>query len=103
VFATRTLDEWRKVFETLAGAWGPVQSVKELHDDVQAHANGYVREVTHHTGTTYRLVAAPAQFDMEPPDMEPCPEHGQHTELVLLELGYDWDRISELKQAGTIT
>jgi crotonobetainyl-CoA:carnitine CoA-transferase CaiB-like acyl-CoA transferase len=103
VFAARTLDEWRTAFETLAGAWGPVQSVKEIHDDVQAHANGYLREVTHHNGTTYRLVAAPAQFDMEPPDLEPCPEHAQHTEEVLLELGLGWERIGELKDAGTIS
>jgi len=103
VFATRTLEEWRAAFDTLAGAWAPVQSVKEIHDDVQAHANGYLREVTHHDGTRYRLVAAPAQFNLEPPDLEPCPEHGQHTELVMLELGYDWDRITELKKAGTIT
>ena len=30
------------------------------------------------------------------------PEHGQHTEEVLLELGYDWDKIIELKDAGAI-
>ncbi|HKE72327.1 MAG TPA: CoA transferase [Acidimicrobiales bacterium] len=103
VFGARTLDEWRTAFDTLAGAWAPVQSVTELHDDVQAHANGYLREVTHSSGKEYRLVAAPAQFDMTPPDLVPCPEHGEHTELVLLELGYDWDRISELKDARTIT
>jgi crotonobetainyl-CoA:carnitine CoA-transferase CaiB-like acyl-CoA transferase len=103
VFATRTLAEWREAFETLAGAWGPVQSVKEIHDDVQAHANGYLRDVTHHDGTTFRLVAAPAQFDLEAPDLQPCPQHGQHTEEVLLELGFDWDQLIALKEAGTIT
>ena len=30
------------------------------------------------------------------------PEFAQHTEEVLLELGYDWDRIIELKDAGAI-
>jgi len=30
------------------------------------------------------------------------PELGQHTEEVLLELGYDWDRIVALKEAGVI-
>jgi len=31
-----------------------------------------------------------------------APELGQHTEEVLLELGYDWDRIIALKEAGAI-
>ena len=30
------------------------------------------------------------------------PECGQHTEEVLLELGYDWTRIGTLKEAGVI-
>ena len=32
----------------------------------------------------------------------PAPELGQHTEEVLLELGYDWDQIIALKEAGAI-
>ena len=30
------------------------------------------------------------------------PELGQHTELVLVELGWDWDRIAAAKAAGAI-
>ena len=32
----------------------------------------------------------------------PCPMLGEHTDEVLLELGYDWDRIVELKVAGIV-
>ena len=32
----------------------------------------------------------------------PPPELGQHTELILLEHGYDWDDIEQMKQAGVI-
>ena len=32
-----------------------------------------------------------------------APELGQHTEQILIdELGYDWDDISELQEAGAI-
>jgi formyl-CoA transferase len=33
----------------------------------------------------------------------PPPELAQHTEEVLLELGYDWDAITELKDAGAVS
>jgi crotonobetainyl-CoA:carnitine CoA-transferase CaiB-like acyl-CoA transferase len=34
--------------------------------------------------------------------MTRAPEVGEHTEEILLELGYGWDRITELKGAGSI-
>jgi crotonobetainyl-CoA:carnitine CoA-transferase CaiB-like acyl-CoA transferase len=30
------------------------------------------------------------------------PEPGEHTEEVLLDLGYDWDTIASLKESGVI-
>ena len=32
----------------------------------------------------------------------PAPELGQHTEEILLELGYDWERIAQLKETGAV-
>jgi crotonobetainyl-CoA:carnitine CoA-transferase CaiB-like acyl-CoA transferase len=31
-----------------------------------------------------------------------APELGQHTEEVLLELGYDWEQIAVMKEKGAI-
>jgi len=31
-----------------------------------------------------------------------APEPGQHTEEILLEMGYNWDEISQLKDDGAI-
>ena len=31
-----------------------------------------------------------------------APELGQHTEEILLELGYDWEAIGALKEKGAI-
>jgi len=100
-FAGRTLDEWRQALATMQGVWAPVQNVRELCDDVQVAHNGYLRQVSNGEAT-YELVANPVQFDERPPELRPGPDHGQHTEEVLLELGLSWDDILEHKQAGAI-
>ena len=54
-------------------------------------------------GKTIRVVRGPVQFDHHVPDSSGAPQVGEHTELVLAELGLDWDRIGELKAKGAIT
>jgi crotonobetainyl-CoA:carnitine CoA-transferase CaiB-like acyl-CoA transferase len=44
----------------------------------------------------------PVQFDGHPAPLHRAPEHGEHTERVLLEMGYDWDAIGELQREGVI-
>jgi crotonobetainyl-CoA:carnitine CoA-transferase CaiB-like acyl-CoA transferase len=101
-FAKRTLAEWKGVLAAIDAPWAPVQAVEELVDDPQIVANGYLGEVHLEDGASYRLPAVPVQFDEQPPPVRRAPEHGEHTEAVLLDLGYDWDRISQLKDAGVI-
>jgi crotonobetainyl-CoA:carnitine CoA-transferase CaiB-like acyl-CoA transferase len=53
-------------------------------------------------GEQVALVASPAQFDEEPVHVTRAPEHGEHTEAVLLELGLSWDEIGGLKERGAV-
>jgi len=101
-FATRTLAEWKDLLARIDAPWAPFQSVEELSEDLQAIANGYIGDVHLDDGRSYRLPAVPVQFDEQPAPLRPAPEHGEHTEAVLLDLGYDWDRIQEFKNAGAI-
>ncbi|HXY94581.1 MAG TPA: CoA transferase, partial [Acidimicrobiia bacterium] len=102
VFARRTLDEWRRALADFGGEWAPVQAPRELHDDPQVQANGYVADVEVGPDVSLPLVTSPVQFDESPGRPRRAPEHGEHTEAVLLELGLSWDQIGELQRSGVI-
>lgn len=101
-FGSRTLDEWRTALADLKGVWAPMQTAYETHDDPQAVANGYVVRVDPGDGTTFPVIASPVQFDETPFTLTPAPEHGQHTEEILMDLGLDWDAIATHKESGAV-
>ena len=101
-FAKRTFDEWKTTLASLDAPWAPVQSVSELLDDPQVEANGYIGEVVIDGETAYRLPAVPVQLDGRPPPLRRAPEHGEDTETLLLEVGYGWEEITALKEAGVV-
>ncbi|KUI44151.1 formyl-CoA transferase [Mycobacterium sp. IS-1590] len=102
LFGERTLEEWKAVLAPLDAPWSPIQTIGEVIDDPQVAANSYVGDVVIDDDVAYRLPTVPVQFDEQPPKLRRAPEHGEHTEAVLLELGYDWDRITGLAEAGVI-
>ena len=49
------------------------------------------------------MLASPADFSATRSQPRAvAPELGQHTEEILLELGYDWEAIGTLKEKGAI-
>ncbi|MFX4286988.1 CaiB/BaiF CoA transferase family protein [Janibacter sp. G349] len=103
VFLGRTLDEWRDALAAIEGVWSPLQTPLEVHDDPMVAANGYLSVVETTSGRSLALVANPVQFDEQPAQPTGAPEHGQHTEEILLDHGYDWDDLVGLKERGVIT
>jgi crotonobetainyl-CoA:carnitine CoA-transferase CaiB-like acyl-CoA transferase len=102
IFRSRTFDEWCDRLQTLKGVWAPFASALELHDDPQAVANGYLEPITASSGAEFRLPANPVQFDETPVSVRGAPEHGEHTDEVLLELGLTMDEIIEHKVSGAV-
>jgi crotonobetainyl-CoA:carnitine CoA-transferase CaiB-like acyl-CoA transferase len=102
MFAGRTFAEWKELLRHVEGVWAPVQTPSELLEDPQAVANGYVCEVEAASGTAFRMIASPLQFDEEPPQLTRAPSHGEHTDEVLLELGLQMEEILDLKVKGAV-
>ncbi len=103
VFASKTRDEWAKVFETEAELWwAPVQNLEEVIADPQAHAGGGFCEVPDGDAAVL-LPASPADFDGTP--WRPrwmAPTLGQHTREVLGELGKSEADIEALRDRGVV-
>jgi len=96
-------DEWSSRLDAAGVWWAKVQHVHELIDDEQAHAAGGFVDVALSDGTTAPMVATPVDFSGRSRyGALATPELGQDTEAVLLELGWDWDRVARLKEAGVI-
>ena len=105
-FATKTLDEWDTIFREfdVDFIYAKVQSITDLKDDVQVVANDYITDFEHPVLGDVKMCNHPNIYSETPAGLwREAPELGQHTEQILIdELGYDWDDISELQEAGAI-
>ena len=102
VFATRSLKEWVTALEGFEGEWVASQLPGEVAADAQVVANRYLYDVDLGTGRYLPTVTPPVRFDGERPTPGRAPEHGQHTEEVLLELGISWEHLAGLKGKGAV-
>ncbi|PLK26166.1 CaiB/BaiF CoA-transferase family protein [Novosphingobium sp. TH158] len=103
-FASKPFEYWRQHLKTYTGQWAPIQSFQDLLTDEQALANDMIIEVEAADGSDrpLKLVRGPVQFDSAPVETTRSPIASEHTEIVLMELGMEWDKIEEYKAKGAI-
>lgn len=101
LFAERELADWVAALRGCRMPWTVIQTAAEAAADPQVVANNFLVDVVGKT-TTYPVAASPAQFDNQAPSLAPAPEHGEHTEEILMELGRSWDEIVQLKTDGAV-
>ncbi len=103
IFATRTREEWGTIFDAEVDLWwAPVQSIEEVIADPQVQAAGGFVEVPDGVGTTM-LPATPVDFDGTPwVARSMAPEHGEHTDEILLEIGRAREDIDALREKDVV-
>ena len=102
-FLARTTGEWIPVLEAHDMICAPVANYDDVSRDPQALANEYVLAVEHPTLGETKVVGHSWSFSETPAQVAAwAPEVGQHSEEILLELGYTWEQITALRDAGAI-
>jgi len=100
-FAKQDLEYWLPRLERCPVPWSLVQSSREALNDPQVVANGMVTTIEG-DARSYPVAASPAQVDGKALTQTRAPQHGEHTEVVLMEYGLEWDEIEALKKAGAV-
>jgi len=98
----KPFEYWRQHLKTMKGQWAPIQSLADLTTDEQALANDMLVDLETDDGKPFKVVRGPVQWNHEPLQTSRAPQASEHTEMFLMELGIEWDRLEALKSAGAI-
>lgn len=100
-FLTRPTQEWAERLGAEEQRFAVVRNHAEVLADDGAVDNGYLFDAEHPDYGRVRMVGNPVRMSATPPaPAVVAPALGQHTEEVLLEVGFTWDEIAALQADG---
>ncbi len=104
MFLTRTSREWDQALSQGDLLFSVIQDIPDVVNDPQVRANNYIFDWEHPVTGPTKMMGFPVEFGANPGTVRRAPPAlGEHTEEVLQEFcGYDWDKISVLKENGVI-
>jgi crotonobetainyl-CoA:carnitine CoA-transferase CaiB-like acyl-CoA transferase len=95
VFKTKTRDEWISLFRDNGFMFAPVQELEEVLHDPQARLNGYVDDFMHPAFGNIKIPGFPVNFSANSAGTRSVsPGLGEHTDEVLMEMGYTKEDIN---------
>lgn len=101
IFRERTTAEWNERLARYEQRFAPVRGHGEVLADPQPYANNYLVKVDHPEWGEVSMVGSPIAMSDTPTRWgTEVQELGQETEMVLLEAGFTWDDIEDLRQRG---
>lgn len=102
-FATQPRDHWIPLLKKADVPCGPVNSYAEVVADPQILANKYIETVEHPILGPIGVPGSPIRMSKnETGPKRFAPELGANTEEVLLDVGYTWEDIEQLKNEEVI-
>jgi crotonobetainyl-CoA:carnitine CoA-transferase CaiB-like acyl-CoA transferase len=102
-FSTKPREEWLELLAKADLIAQPIQTISEVVADPQVVANNYIINYEHPVYGLIKMIGFPYEFSRDSPSVRrAAPELGQHTEEILLEMGYTWNDIVDLKNQGIV-
>jgi len=102
-FATKTSDEWVKLFRDSDIPCGPVHSLEEVFNDPQVAFRSMIMETDHPFLGKMKQLGIPVKFSETLCELKSAPPlYGEHTSEILQDLGYPKESIEALRKKGVI-
>ena len=96
IISNKSTAFWIEQFDAAGVPVGPVKFIQELIDDEQVIANDMVVEVNHSKAGKVRMAGPMIKMSKTPLEAKSAsPALGEHTEEILLEIGYSQENIDQ--------
>lgn len=100
VLRTQSTDEWMRRFSSHIPA-SPVLSLADALDNPFLETNGNIRTINKGANDSTKVLRNPVRFGDDIP-LTSAPELGEHTDELLLEVGYSEQQIQSFRDDGII-
>jgi crotonobetainyl-CoA:carnitine CoA-transferase CaiB-like acyl-CoA transferase len=95
---TKPARHWRELLHEAGIPNGPINDMLSLFEDPQVMAREMVVEMAHPTAKKIKMVGSPLKLSRTPVEMRRHPPlYGEHTEDILMRLGYTQEEIEEMR------
>ncbi|MEK6193176.1 MAG: CoA transferase [Deltaproteobacteria bacterium] len=99
VFAARTSTKWMEILSKAELIFCPIQKISDVKSDPQAIANNYVTPFKHRTLGDIQIPGYPVHFSAcEAGTHADAPRLGEHTDEILVDLGYAPEEIERYRK-----
>ena len=103
LFLSKTAEEWLRLLREEDQAVGPVYTYADILAHPQVMENEMIVSLHHPSAGEIRMIGIPVKLSKTPGRVKAlAPELGQHTEEVLLGLGYTQEHIARLRSQQII-
>ncbi|MGH1492846.1 MAG: CaiB/BaiF CoA transferase family protein [Acidimicrobiales bacterium] len=99
VVGNKTTAEWMQICDDHSIPAAPIAELSELGEDPHFKAVGLIQDHEHPTEGPYRVVRSPIKFRSGDPGIfQHAAGLGEHTDEVLIEIGYDYAKLDSLRK-----